>query len=130
MVLKNLCCIRSCAEHDLKQYFEFHEWAYVIALFCMSYFKRSAKQVGERKFCSNLSKLDIYSMLMPFGRNCERSGLYLNLLCSFHLCCLAVFRVGALFFHAPLFTCWCLYNFKVEEWSVFSLTLICNDSFS
>lgn len=45
---KNLCCIRSCAEHDLKEYFEFHEWAYVIALFCMSYFKRSAKQVGER----------------------------------------------------------------------------------
>lgn len=96
----------------------------------MSSFKRSAKQVGERQIGAKFAKTDIYSMLMPFGRNCERSGLSLNLLGGFHLCCLALFRVGAFFFHAPLFICWCLYNFKVEKWSVFSLTLICNDSFS
>ena len=99
---KNLCCIRSCAEHDLKPYCEFHEWAYLIALFCMSYFKRFVKHVGEMEIGVKLAKTEICSMLMPFDRNCECSGLCLNLLSGFHLCCLALLKVVPLFFHAPL----------------------------
>lgn len=127
--IKNLCCIRSCAEHDLKIYFGFHEWAYLIALFCMSSFKRFVKQGGEIQPGANLEKTEICSVLMLLGINCEHSGLYLKLPCGFHLCCLALISVAPLFFYSPLFICCCLYNFKVKKWLVFSSALICNDSF-
>lgn len=119
---KNLCCIRSCAKHDLKIYFEFHEWAYLIALFCMFSFKRFGKQGGEIQTGANLEKTEICSMQMLLGINCEYSGLYLKLLYGFHLCYLVLIRVAPLFFYSPLFIC-CLYNFKVKKWSVFSLAL-------
>lgn len=110
-------------------YFEFHEWAYLIALFCMFSSRRFVKQGGEIQTGANLEKTEICSILMLFGINCEPSELYLNLLCGFHLCCLALIRVAPLFFYPPLSKCCCLQNFKVKKWLVFSLALICNDSF-
>lgn len=87
------------------------------------------KEGGEIQTGANLEKTEICSMVMLLGINYEHYGVYLKLLCGFHLCCLALIRMAPLVFYSPLFICFCLYNSKVKKWSVFSLALIFNDSF-
>lgn len=126
---RNLCCIRSCAEHNLKIYFGFHQWTCLLALFCMGSLKRFVKEGGEIQTGANLEKTEICSRLMLLGINCEHYGLYLMLLCGFHLCCLALIRLAPLVFYSPLLICCCWYSFKVKKWSLFSFALVCNTSF-
>lgn len=88
------------------------------------------KPGGEREIGGKFERTKICRMLIPFGRNGKYSGLCLNLLCGVHLYHSVLCEVVPLLFHAPLIICCCLYNFKMEKWSVFSLTLTCNCSFS